>query len=205
MMNHRGYGGGGAVPPGTHYVGFGEADGVSGTQTIALSGGVLSGDIAVCMSVSISSPDGLANIVTTIGGSGIATQLSYQILNAGNQAAQNIATSVGGANATTLIGIYRGPTHATYATSAFNDFTTSPPITAPGFAKNAGALVIPYFVAATSNPTLTSHPGTLRATTVNKLVALADFDPASTYTNGTAESWNYVSLVNIILAALDLH
>lgn len=202
MMNHRGYAQQASGPPG-HFIGFGERI-ATGGGVVLCSGGIQAGDVAVCLSVSTTNAGNLATLLLLSSlGSGQG-RFSSSVLSGGD-VSNGGPTLTGGSGATSLVGIYRGPSAATLPTFGFNDNTTSSPIVCPGFTKNAGALVIPYLIGTPVNPTLGAAPGTLRHITSDGRVGLADFDPASLYTNGTAESWPYISLVNIILAPVDLH
>jgi hypothetical protein len=204
MMNHRGYPRQGAAPS-THFIGSGEAIAHTGSSAIALSGGVLSGDLAVAFSASVSNAEQLTNVIRIVAGTGYAFRVSWVLLNGADQAAQTVTTVGTGSSATTLVGIYRGPTIATNPTFGFNDNTTPSPVIMPGFTKDVAAQALALFCGSPNNPTFLSEPGTFRAITSNGLVALSDFDPASLYTNGTAESWTYTSLTNIFAAPADCH
>lgn len=205
MMNHRGYAQQGAAPSG-HFVGFGYADNYTGSATISLSGSVLSGDVAIALSTSVSGADQLATLLLGgPGGSGYANRFSRQVLGPTEQANQSIATTGTGSSCTTLVGVYRGPSTATLPTFGFNDNTTSSPVVCPGFTKNAGALAIAYMISSPFTQTFSANPGVLRAVTADGRVGLADFDPASLYTNGTPESWAYLSLANVSIGVIDLH
>lgn len=188
-----------------HFIGTGELINSAAGGNIALSGGVLAGDIAIAISAGAIGASELANVIVNgPAGTGYHFKTSWVILSAGDQAAQNV-NLLGGGPATTLIGVYRGPTTPTTPNQGFNDTTTSSPVICPGIAKNAGCQALAYFVGSPNNPTLGAGPGTLRHVTSDGLIGLADFDPASLYTNGTPEQWAYTTLSNILLVPFDLH
>lgn len=190
--------------PAAHFIGVAEADGYTSGATFNLPPGTVAGDLVVAMSAAVSVADFVGTIILGFGGSGYKFNLCRYVVTSGDVSAGHITTS-SGSGATTLMGFYHGPTTATVPTDGFNDNTTSSPVICPGLTKNAAAQVIAYFVGAPNNPTLGANPGTLRAITADGRVGLADFDPASLYTNGTAESWAYTSLSNILMPAFDLH
>lgn len=202
MMNHRGYAEQSGAPA-SHFIGTGETINATGNTNCPLSGGVLSGDLAIAVSCGVNYAF-LSTLVGNLLGPGYAFGISRRVLDATDQSNQSVLVQ-SGTNATTLVGIYRGPTTATWPTYGFNDNTTSSPVTCPGLTKNVGALALAYFLASMIANTFSSNPGTLRAVSSDGRVALADFDPASLYTNGTSETWSYLSLANILMPALDLH
>lgn len=203
MMNHRGYAQQGGAPAG-HFIGVAEADAYTGGANFNLPVGTLAGDVVAFMSASFSVADNVGTILLTFGGVGYQFVMCRYAVTSGDVVAGHITTS-SGSGATSLMGFYRGPTTATIPTDGFNDNTTSSPVVCPGLTKNAAAKVIAYFVGSPTNPTLGAGPGTLRAITADGRIGLADFDPASLYTNGTPESWAYTSLSNILMVPFDLH